>query len=370
MPEHFMSTPEPRKSNWSRWDVHRQALALTVADPGTDVLEQAVAWLGGNDGLQRVEFLAWHGLAPWWADQLMRSGNFDRVAPTVAAALRDQWRTASALYLTQTHALLEVAAALEQHALPYVVFKGAAAREAVYASPSLRVAGDIDLLVRADARATVAALLTRCGFNERLQARASAHESTFARGRVDIDLHWDILRPGRTRRPLVDSILAERVRGESFTHPCDTDSAFLMLVHPAFAKYVCSANMGLNRVLDFLLFTRGRLIDWPAVARRLDDAGMKTAGWCTLRWMQMVSPSSLTVPAEFMVDIAPGALRRTYLERWLVHDLPGRLLDRTDWLIRTAYTLPLHDRPADAWRAIRARIGRQSHREGEGFRTL
>jgi len=339
-----------------QWSEHRQALALAFSAPQSDEFAQAVDWLRTDERLDRVAFLVHHGLAAGVADRLRRLDILFSIPTNGRETLTNELRNASVSYLTQSHSLAAIADALERADIAYVTLKGAAIRDDVYSVPSLRVAGDIDLLVHPGSRGAAADLLTRLGFSERLDERESAHERTFSRGRVDIDLHWDILRPGRSRRPIVDSLLSGRVRGVKTWRLSDADTVFLMLVHPAFAKYVCSPHMGLNRVLDFLFFTGSRAIDWSAVEARLDETGMKAAGWCTLRWFQHVSPSTLAVPVSVLDAISPGKLRRAYLDFWIRHDLPGRLLNRADWMIQGAFTLFLHDRASDAWKALAGRL--------------
>jgi len=264
-------------------------------------------------------------------------------------------RTAAAMYMAQSSAWQEISDALDREGIPYAVLKGAATREEVYADPAVRSMGDIDVLVRVQDRELMVTVLAKLGFLAPAVADNSAHELTLSRGRVDIDLHWDILRPGRTRRQLVDSLLSRRVRGPKAWRLGDADTVFLMLVHPAFTKYVCSRNMGLNRVVDFLRFVRSRDVDWDAIAERLNDCGLQTAAWCTLRWIGMLDPAVEVAHAVFIRRIAPDQLRQIYLEQWLTRDLPGRLLGRADWLIQGAFTLLLHDRASDAWRAVRHR---------------
>ena len=328
---------------------------MTGRSTDAATLEHALEWLQLPESDQHVDFLVWHGLAGWWLAQLTIAGLASQIPESAYEKMTTDRRTASVMYLMQTHAISEVSAAFEKQHIFCAFFKGAAVREEAYAIPSLRSACDVDVLVAPSVRFEAIACLENLGFVQQSELDASAHEVTLIRGRVDIDLHWDILRAGRTRRPLVDSLLAERVRGPTLWRLSDTDTVFMMLAHPAITKYVCSRNMGLNRVLDLLLFTRTRSIDWAGVQRRLDEAGLQTAAWCTLRWISLLHAPDVLIPPDFLNAIAPGSIRKAYLNLWLIYDLPGRLLNRADWLIRAAFTLPLHDRPSDAWRAMRAR---------------
>ena len=335
------------------WDLHRRALSLFHARPLGSDRQSTLQWLRGADSAARLDFLVHHGLAAWWADRLTVGSAVNDIPDGVSDALVAARRSAGALYLVQSAALSQITAALDRENVGYAVLKGVATREEAYPSPPIRTAGDIDLLIAATDLPMANACITQLGFVA--QATDSTHEITFSRGQVDIDLHWDILRPGRTRRPLVGALLAQRVRGPKCWRLSDTDTVFMMLVHPAITKYVCSRHMGLNRVLDFLLFTQNRSVDWAGVAQRLDEAGLKTAAWCTLRWIGMLVPDVALAPATFLTIIRPGGRRAAYLNFWIAHDVPGRLLDRANWLIQAAFTLPMHDKLSDARRAFRAR---------------
>ena len=336
------------------WEMHSRALSLCDARPRQADIQLSVEWLNGVEGPERVDFLIHHGLAAWWADRLEAQAALNNLPIDARDALVAARRTASVIYMMQSAALAQITAAFDRESVTYVVLKGVATREDAYASPALRTAGDIDLLISRSAVAIATQCITQLGFVA--QSSDSTHEITFSRGQVDIDLHWDILRPGRTRRPLVDSLLARRVRGPKFWRLSDSDTVFMMLVHPAITKYVCAQKMRLNRVHDFLLFAQTRSIDWDNVAQRLADAGLKTAGWCTLRWIQRLVPDALILPASFVETIRPGLLRAAYLNYWIDYDLPGRMFDRASWLIQVAFTLPMHDRFSDAQRAVRARV--------------
>lgn len=342
------------------WELHRRALSLFHAHPLGSHRQSTLQWLRDADSAARLDFLVHHGLAAWWADRLTVRSALNEIPDEVSDALVAARRSAGALYLVQSAALSQLAAALERENVGYAVLKGVATREEAYPSPAIRTAGDIDLLIAASDLATAATCITKLGFIE--QSSDSTHEITFSRGQVDIDVHWDILRPGRTRRPLVGALLARRARGAKFWRLSDTDTVFMMLVHPAITKYVCSRHMGLNRVLDFLLFTQTRTIHWADVAQRLDEAGLKTAAWCTLRWIQLLVPDATISPVSFVAAIQPGKLRTAYLNYWINHDLPGRLLDRANWLIQAAFTLPMHDTFSDARQAFLAKTNSDSNR--------
>jgi hypothetical protein len=231
--------------------------------------------------------------------------------------------------------------------------KGAHVRECVYPDPALRPASDIDILIAGSDRRRAANVLLETGHTVHVEPTNVSHEATFSQGAVDIDLHWSILRPGRTRVDLTAELLARRQRTNGLWGLSDNDTLFLMLTHPAFAKYVCSPNMGLSRVADFLLWIQMRPVDWPAVLRLLQRSGLKTAAWAMLNWFRMLAPPDAPATLGGWIEtVRPGRLRAAYLRQWLLHDLPSRWLDRP-LLIQFGFTLPLHDRPGDVLHALR-----------------
>ena len=333
-------------------------------------VENSSEWLAADSSQRRLDFLAWHGLAALWCRRFAGRSDDPEAPVVVRDFLLSELRSASAMYLAQGSAIQNVVSSFEQANLEFALLKGAAIREEIYVEPATRVATDIDILVRPIDRTLAANILESLGFVCFPDQGLHGHEATFSRGKIHIDMHWDILRPERTRRPLVNSLLANRVRGNPTYRLCDADTIFMMLVHPAFAKYVCSPNMGLNRVIDFVLFARSRIVNWAEVAKRIEESGLRTAAWCTLHWISMLTPITEIVPVSFVMSIRPGAIRRAYLQRWLVHDWPGRMLNRADTLIQIAFTLPLHDMPSDMWRAaigrVKSTLGRNhsvGHRE-------
>ncbi len=136
----------------------------------------------------------------------------------------------------------------------------------------------------------------------------------------------------------------------------------MMLTHPAFGKYVCSPQMGLGRVADFMLWIQQKRVDWPAVLSLLDMAGLKTAAWTMLSWFKMLGQPEVTrVMDAWLVSLRPGALRAAYLRVWLAHDLPTRWWPRERWL-QIAFTLWLHDLPADMLRVLHGVWHARRHR--------
>lgn len=296
-------------------------------------------------------FLIGHGVASYWHQVILIHDAGDVIAPGLMATLKPVRLSEAMLYMAQKAALIGIDAIFEDRNIAYAVIKGAHVREQVYADPALRSACDIDILVSREQREQAVRALLEAGYVLHANPENISHEATLTRGEVGIDLHWDILRPGRTRIEVADLLLARRQRADGYWGLDDTDTVFLMLVHPAFTKYVCSSNMGLNRIFDFMLWVHKRPVDWDAVAARLAQTGLNAAAWTVLQWFSMLAPASLPVPEAFVAKIRPGRVRSWYLMYWVKHGLPTRWLQKP-LLIQLGFTLALHDRPSDAVRAV------------------
>ena len=315
---------------------------------------------GGPALLERV--LA-QDLGPLWHQRLQAAGLLDTLPPAMADALRTARQAAAAGYLAHRWALAQVDALFAAQDIAYVVIKGVHVRECVYPDPALRPASDMDILVAPQDRRRAAQVLMDNGYAAQVLPNNVSFEASFRQGPVDIDLHWAMLREGRTRVDLTAGFLARRQQTHGVWGLSDSDAVFMMLTHPAFGKYVCSPQMGLGRVADFMQWIQHKPVDWPAVRALLDAAGLKTAAWTMLGWFRMLGqPDVIRTMDAWRASLRPGPVRAAYLQRWLDHDLPTRWWPR-ERLLQLAFTLYLHDRPADmlrvfqgVWQARRRRL--------------
>ena len=306
-----------------------------------------------EEGSAFLDLVLAQDLGALWHHHLQSNGLLDSLPHDMIDALRQARMSAAVWYLAQRAALDRLDRLFETEGIPYLVMKGAHVRECVYPDPALRPSSDIDILIAPADRRRAARVLLDAGYAAHAEPANISHEATFSHGSVDIDLHWSILRPGRTRVDLTAELLARRQRIKGQWGLSDPDTLFLMLTHPAFAKYVCSPNMGLGRVADFLLWVQERAVDWPAVLQLLERAGLKTAAWTMLSWLRMLAPPEAHAILDAWIDsVRPGRLRVFYLRQWLTHALPSRWLNRP-FLIQVGFTLPLHDRPRDVLHALR-----------------
>ena len=331
--------------------------------PATRCEPEALRTALSEGGAAFLERILEQDLGALWHHALQAQGLLESLPRETVEPLREARMLAAGGYLAQRAALDQVDGLFETEAIPYVVIKGTHVREHVYPDPALRAASDIDILIEPADRRRAARVLIEAGYTVHADPANISHEATFSLGAAHIDLHWHMLRPGRTRVDLTGELIARRQRVNGLWGLSDTDTLFLMLTHPAFAKYVCSPNMGLARVADFLLWIHHRPVDWPAVRRLLERAGLKTAAWTLLGWFRSLAPADAQATLDaWLADVRPGRIRAAYLRQWLAHDLPSRWLDRP-FLIQVGFTLPLHDRPADVRHALHGLHGlRQAKR--------
>ena len=357
----------PLRHGGCQWE----KLALLPSDPGAD--SQALVEALVRGGADFVELLLHYDLAALWHARASTDPGWSSVPEMQRKQLHAARLAAGARYMAQQQAIAEVDRLFDAAGIAYAVMKGALVRELLHADPSVRAAGDIDVLVSPTDRQEAARLLVGAGFKMHLDMLNVSHEITLQTASADIDLHWNILRPGRTRMDLTAELLGRRDRVDGFWGLSDSDSTFIMLVHPAFSRYVCSPHMGLSRVLAFpAVVAAGCLPIGKQVMELLDRAGVKAAAWATLTWFEALAPERLhPLLREWRSAIRPGPLRARYLELWLRHNLPSRLIAHP-LPIQFGWTAFLHDRPSDAMVAYRGWRKSRSNREidARAFATL
>lgn len=340
-----------------RFALSRTALQAVFPAVTAATLQSALA----NGGPELEAHIISQQLAPLWHER------------TRAIAFAGVRLNATMVYMRQEAAVQEIDALFERAGICYALIKGVANRELTYDDPSLRPCSDIDVLVEPHQRVEAARVLVESGYRLTVDPTVVSHEVVLSKGIVAVDLHWDILRPGRTRVPVVDGMLSRRTRQKERWILSDADALFLMLVHAAITKHVSTSGMGLHRVADLATWWLRREVEWPAVRRHLDACGLKTAAWTVLTWVRMLSAGSeleaeLTGPIE---SLHPGHLRAAYLRRWLDRDLSARLTERHAARL-LGFSVFLHDGPTDAWHALQGwrRAGQTSRNDTRAFDGL
>ncbi|MEM1153480.1 MAG: nucleotidyltransferase family protein [Pseudomonadota bacterium] len=351
---------QQKNKNCDPYKFHRTALVPVLPGATHEALERSCLKVRSLGESAFAQFLGVQGLAPLW-DQCI-AGYPDQLPVTSSFiesihALRLQ---ATGAYLIQRHGLDIVREALDGAGVTHVVMKGAHTREVYYDTPALRPAMDIDVLVHSEEKLLAIRAFQVKGFRFKGNPATISHEASLVKGYTSVDLHWDILRPGRTREPMTEKLIKTRVDQGSHWGLSPGATLFLMLVHPVFTKYSTAPQASLIRVIDMLLLLSrpDHLQATEQALQLLKKSGLNTAGWITVQWLEILTGCAETQNLEKMLQ--PRAWRRRWLQSWLEEDRASRLLDKS-WTIQFGFTLPAHDRLSDALRAARqARLYRKN----------
>lgn len=328
---------------------HRLALLPLVASDPRSALETVKLAVPESKEKKFLTFLMQNGLGPLWHETLNKNNVPLLFTDGFTVPLKQVRLLTTVQYLRLKHSLEKVGNIFRENALPHAVFKGAHIRELIYKESSVRPACDIDILVSKEDTVGAIKKLVAAGLTFQPLAKNISHEATLADGNVSIDLHWEIMRPGRTRIDLTDELLATRKVFSSQWGLSHEATVFIMLVHPVFTKYGTAPQASLVRLVDLTRWIQTFSIDWAQVLDWLKRGGVQTAAWITAEWLKMLT--GVTLPESFEHSIKPSAARTLYLQQWLNHNLASRLLDYPI-LIQAGFTLPAHDRITDAWHAI------------------
>jgi hypothetical protein len=330
---------------------HRIALAPLVTQDPAPVLEQGADLVRNkNRELEFFSFLVRNDLAPLWHKTLHSIDAFHFFSPSFSKNLRQARMIAAANYLKQRHTLHKTGQILADSSIPHAVFKGAHIREIIYQDPAIRPACDIDILIHEQDKQKAVQTLVTAGMVFHPTEENISHEATLQDTTAYIDLHWNILRPGRTRTELTKTFLAETKTFSGHQGLNNEATLFIMLVHPVFTKYSTTPQASLVRMADLDRWLQVQETNWKTVYQYLDQAGLKTAAWITANWLAILTGT--TLPASFVKSITPSPLKARYLRHWLTKNLATRLIDHP-FLVQTGFTLPAHDTVSDSWRATR-----------------
>ncbi len=174
-------------------------LSLCAAPPGSSAVEErlpsALAIVPSFDELALAA--EQHGLEPLVLAHIERTGL--AIPATVRDRLRARWTQHAHASAVRARVVADVAHAMAQARVPWLVLKGAALAHLVYADPRLRPMRDVDLLVRKSDVGRVCDVLTRCGFSPGGIAVTARHHHVQAMAKtvegatVTIELHHELL---------------------------------------------------------------------------------------------------------------------------------------------------------------------------------
>ena len=145
-----------------------------------------------------------HGMEP------LVLAHIERTGLAVPAAFRDRLRARQTQHAhaaaVRTRVVADVAGAMAQAGVPFLVLKGAALAHLVYGDPRLRPMRDVDLLIRKADAGRALDVLTRCGFRPGGIAVPARHHhlqgmaKTLEGATVTIELHHELM----VRTPFVE----------------------------------------------------------------------------------------------------------------------------------------------------------------------
>lgn len=148
---------------------------------------------------------------------------------------------------------------LEKNGVPCVVIKGAAAA-AAYPHPSLRMMGDVDVLVKREDFERAAALMESSGYSLLPGAEMSTHHNEYEKDGVVYELHKRLAIVRETDEELmalfeggIDHRVWQSIEGIAFpTLPTDLNG-LVLLFH---INQHLRSGIGLRPVLDWMMFLR------------------------------------------------------------------------------------------------------------------
>ena len=308
---------------------------------------------GTNDFLQ---FLIFNGLAPLWHEALIKSGQINKINPEFAEKLRQVRLISEANYLNQKNTLIQIHNILTTAGIQYAVFKGAQVRELIYEKPGLRPCADIDILIPRQDRDKAIKTLINAGMRFLPNEEVFSHECTLMDKTTSIDLHWNIMRTGRTRIDLTEVLLKNPVNSNGINYLNNEASLFVLLVHPAFNKYISSKDALLIRLVDLYKFLNLIQFKWDIIIDLINKGSVNTATWSTLYWLSFFNRKAL--PHRALQIRKPSFCKRKYIEFWVNNNLPTKLYEHR-LIMRFGLGIFLHDNIKDGLRAILILISRE-----------
>jgi Uncharacterised nucleotidyltransferase len=351
------------------WAAHRAAIAV---EEGVDLVSALRELLRchDNDIDKTVEFLVWHGLAGLWSEALSSQPGFATHAEVPAIEWLNELRARLGAVQRQqlAHQLLQdtvartASDALNRESISFVWLKAAAVRNELYRSPGLRPSTDLDLLVSPVDRERAIRALVSAGGSCVGSATPSSHEQVVQLRSVDLDVHWSVLAPGRLRESVTEEILRDRIVTDSGARPSNQHMLALALIHPAFAKHVCSRHMGLNRVADTLRMLRAWDFEAEDLVKLTKRWGGFTGARASLYWLSIISDSVCMSQLNKAFTVSAASWRDRYLARQIDQNWPDRWVDRSRWVLGLTFSVWLQDSPTDALKAVFARGLRASRR--------
>lgn len=330
------------------YKLQRIALLSTADSLSTNDLRAALLRVSAVEQEQLLDLICNQGLQFFWLKTLSALTDLC-FFPAWRERLKKKCFWDTARYLFQKKKLFELDRLFTREQIPYVAFKGAHIREVVYTDPAYHPTADIDLLVPPSEKIRAVQALRANGYTLSPDQANISHEVSLMRGNVHLDLHWHIMRPGRTRIELTDLLLQTRQRCNFFWAPDNEMALLIMLAHPVFTKYSTAPQSSIVRLADLRKWLSTQQIDCPRLLHLLEITGLKTAAWITATILADLTGSQL--PASIYKAIRPSHPKRLLLQQWLDLNLSSKFDNPI--LPKYIFTLLAHDRITDVFKFIR-----------------
>jgi Uncharacterised nucleotidyltransferase len=328
--------------------LHRLALRPligTAAEENVPALVEKVARIGIDPFF---EFLHTNGLSQLWR-ACLSGQDLSAAFDPVLAELRKGAIVTAANQLKQKRLLHLLDRVLDAAGIDYFIFKGANLRETIYDDPTHRPVSDIDLFVREQQKFDAVRLLVEEGYALYTLEETVSHEVSLVQKDVTIDLHWHLLRPGRTRIDLAEWLFDNRETFGGLRGLNRKASLLVMLIHPAITKHLVSPDSMLIHMVDLVRLQEISEAEWCELSDVLGYTGMRSAAWSSLYLLHHFTGLETALDRAFQLQ--PGLLHRRYIQYWIEHDLVRRLFHHR-MLVRSLFDLALQDGWRDAVHAV------------------
>jgi len=319
--------------------------------------EQTTALFNDIEAFDQKEFITFlyqQGLAQMWLPFLLAQESLPANWLATIKDLKQDALSTAAIQLMQRKVSEDTHQALRNADIDYLVFKGANLRHTIYTDPTQRPVCDIDILIRGERKFDAVKALLQAGFTTRHEAEIISHETSLQKNNVWIDLHWHLLRPGRTRIDLTDYLFDQRQpfgesAGADFSGLSNQASLLVMLIHPAITKYVNGEGSSLRHLVDVHRLAQQDDINWKRLVKMLKKSGTCTAAWASLTWLQMLADEPMY--EDLAGQLRPASLKARWLRYWMGKDLNRKLAERK-LIIRSCFSLVLQDSLRDGLNAV------------------
>ena len=212
-----------------------------------------------------------------WFDQVASADCFSQLPSGFVKRLRVARVGQEVIYQKRRRLMADIGRILDQAELPYLFFKGVSLAECLYPSPATRATSDIDLLVDPGRRLEAISLLSRNGFEHRLIPEVVSHETMLYSDGVEIDLHWDLARPGRFPSGVAAAVLQRRESHEGLWFPGSVDNLLLAAVQPLLTSRGFLSEGRLIRLFDMYLWLKQADVALEPIRLRAQEWGVANA---------------------------------------------------------------------------------------------